>query len=156
MVVHFPQPWWRQGAFARFRPDAIAKLGVTRTWQDARLFPNHTLWENIALATPGQIGENPLLALARPGRVRTQHASVLDTATSMLDDFALPGRASSTAEQLSLGESKRLSIARALATGARVIVLDEPLSGLDSDGVISLIHTLEKLTKDSKVTLPHN
>ena len=152
-VLHFPQPWWRQGALARFRPDTVAKLGITRTWQDTRLFPNHTLWENIALATPGQIGENPFWALARPGRVRAQEASILDSAAAMLQRLGLPGRADSTGERLSLGESKRVSIARALATGAHILVLDEPFSGLDSYGVTTLTRTLERLTQENRVTL---
>lgn len=153
VVLHFPQPWWRQGAFARFRPDSIAKLGITRTWQDIRLFPNHTLWENIALATPEQVGENPLLAVARPAKVRAQQASVFGSAATMLEHLGLPGRADSTGERLSLGESKRVAIARALATKSRIIVLDEPFSGLDASGVTSLTQTLERLTQENPITL---
>jgi ABC-type branched-subunit amino acid transport system ATPase component len=153
VALRFPQPWWHRLAMARFRPDAIAKMGITRTWQDTRLFPNHTLWENIALATPGQVGENPLWALGRPGKVRTQHSEVLSSAGELLKGLGLPGRANSTADQLSLGESKRVAIARSLATRAGIIVLDEPLSGLDASGVRSLIRTLEQLTTERRVTL---
>jgi branched-chain amino acid transport system ATP-binding protein len=153
VVLRFPQPWWRQGAFASFRPDTIAKLGITRTWQDTRLFPNHTLWENIALATPDQVGENPMWALARPARVRAQQSSIFDSAASMLEHLGLPGRSDSTGERLSLGESKRVAIARALATQARAIVLDEPFSGLDGQGVKSLTRTLEQLTQEHQIAL---
>jgi len=153
IVLRFPQPWWCRGTMARFRPDAIAKFGITRTWQDTRLFPNHALWENIAVATPGQIGENPFCALTRPARVRRQDRAAFDSSATLLDHLGLPGRADSTADQLSLGESKRVAIARALATRAQMIVLDEPLSGLDADGVTSLVRMLERLTAESQITL---
>jgi ABC-type multidrug transport system ATPase subunit len=70
-----------------------------------------------------------------------------------LEHLGLGGLADSSGIGLSLGESKRVALARALATGARIIVLDEPLSGLDYEGVRSFIRTLEAVSEEKGIVL---
>ena len=67
----FPRRWWQElNPWDHFRPEFVAKEGIGRTWQDVRLFGDLSLRDNIAVAEPGQPGENPLMALIAPGYVR--------------------------------------------------------------------------------------
>lgn len=137
-VFRFPgSPWnWRRPPF---RPETIASLGVARTWQDLRLFPNHTLVDNLALAIPCQPGENPVSLLFRRSLVRRREQEVSRQSRMILDRLGLDGRQDSSAYRISLGQMKRVAIAQAVQTGARVLFLDEPLASLDADGANALI-----------------
>lgn len=151
---HFPGRWWQGlNPFNRFTPERMSREGVGRTWQEIRLFPTQNLRDNIALATPGQLGENPVWALLRRRAVQRQERVILNSAEEALSELGLKGREISSADKVSLGQSKRVAIARAVQTGARILFLDEPLAGLDEAGVGEVMNLLEKLAYDEKITL---
>ena len=151
---HFPGRWWQGlNPFNRFTPERMSREGVGRTWQEIRLFPTQNLSDNIALATPGQLGENPVWALLRRRAVQRQERVILNSAEEALSELGLKGREISSADKVSLGQSKRVAIARAVQTGARILFLDEPLAGLDEAGVAEVMNLLEKLAWDKKITL---
>jgi branched-chain amino acid transport system ATP-binding protein len=69
----FPRSWWQElNPLDRFLPERLAQEGVGRTWQDIRLFSTQSLQDNIAVATPDQIGENPIWAFLRRFKVRDE------------------------------------------------------------------------------------
>ena len=151
---HFPGGWWQGlNPFNRFTPERMSREGVGRTWQEIRLFPTQNLSDNIALATPGQLGENPVWALLRRRAVQRQEKVILNSAKEALSELGLKGREISSADKVSLGQSKRVAIARAVQTRARILFLDEPLAGLDEAGVGEVMNLLEKLAHDEKITL---
>jgi len=151
---HFPGHWWQGlNPFNRFTPERMSREGVGRTWQEIRLFPTQNLSDNIALATPGQLGENPVWALLRRRAVQRQERVILNSAEEALSELGLKGREISSADKVSMGQSKRVAIARAVQTGARILFLDEPLAGLDEAGVGEVMNLLEKLAYDEKITL---
>ena len=151
---HFPRHWWQGlNPFDRFTPERMSREGIGRTWQEIRLFPTQNLRNNIALATPGQLGENPVWALLRRRAVQRQERVILNSAEEALSELGLKGRKISSADKISLGQSKRVAIARAVQTGARIFFLDEPLAGLDEAGVGEVMNLLEKLACDEKITL---
>jgi branched-chain amino acid transport system ATP-binding protein len=150
----FPIPWWKKmNALNHFSPEFVAQKGITRTWQDIRLFNSQSLIENLTVAYNGLNGENPFYALVRQKKVKRQNIETQENATELLVNFGLKDVLMNIAGKISLGQSKRLAIARAIATGARILFMDEPFSGLDLNGIKSMIEFLRKLSFEKKMTI---
>jgi len=150
----FPRRWWQElNPWDHFRPEFVAQEGIGRTWQDVRLFHSLSLRNNIAVAEPDSPGENPLIALLAPARANRRESELNTQADAMLARLGLAGRESSSGDMVSLGQSKRVAIARAVAAGARILFLDEPLAGLDRQGITDVLTLLESLVREEKLTL---
>lgn len=153
-TYHFPRRWWQElNPWDHFRPEFVASEGLGRTWQDTRLFGAQSLRDNIGVAMPRQPGENPALVLLTPGRVQRAEREIRERADAMLAQLGLEGRERSSADKISLGQSKRVAIARAVAAGTRILFLDEPLAGLDQQGIRNVLDLLESIVRDHSVTL---
>ncbi len=150
----FPRRWWETiSPFAQFTPGRMTRAGVSRTWQDIRLFPSQTLLDNVAVAVPNQQGERPSRLLLRPLGAARQEARVRDVAGSALARVGLSGYVNASADRVSLGQAKRAAFVRAVETGARILLLDEPLAGLDDNGVSDILSVLSDLAKTRGLTL---
>lgn len=150
----FPRPWWKElNPFDHFTPESVAQEGIGRTWQDVRLFGTQSLRDNISVAVPGHPGENPVMALIALKGLAGTEREIASRADKMLAELGLAGRESSSADKISLGQSKRVAIARAVAAGAKILFLDEPLAGLDRQGVADVLALLESLVKTEAVTM---
>lgn len=140
-------------------PDRLARLGLARLWQDIRLFPTMTVLENVLAASPHAIGINPVRALFAPGKVKQQEREFRAQALTWLDMLGMADRADSSGDKLSVGQSKRVAIARMLQTGSKVLLLDEPLAGLDHDSAAKLVEDLNRLadvTHQAMLIVEHN
>ena len=140
-------------------PDRLARLGIARLWQDIRLFPTMTVLENVMAASPHAIGINPAIALFALGRVKRQESAFREQAMHWLDLLGMVDRAESSGDKLSVGQSKRVAIARLLQTGAQVLLLDEPLAGLDVESAEKLVQDLNHLadtTHRAMLVVEHN
>jgi branched-chain amino acid transport system ATP-binding protein len=102
------------------RPHAVAARGIARTFQIVKPFPGLTVKENVTLA-----------AFLRHPLRRDAEAAALE----VLDRLGLARRAGELASQLTLMDQKRLELAKALATGPRLLLLDEPMGGLNPSEV---------------------
>lgn len=141
------------GFQARFRPERLAMAGLGRSWQDTRLFATQSLLHNVAVAKPGQIGEQPAAAVARRGAsLRAERANRL-AATALLEQLGLAARADSSADMVSLGQAKRIEIARAVYARGEILFLDEPLAGLDFTGRQEVLRLLADFVNQHGVTL---
>lgn len=150
----FPRPWWKQlNPFDHFAPERVAREGIGRTWQDIRLFSTQSLEENVAVAAPHQLGENPFNALFHFLKVNRQEKENLVLSQKALAHLGLGDRTRSSADRISLGQSKRVAIARAIRAGAKVLFLDEPLAGLDVDGVNDIIELIRGIAGAGNLTL---
>lgn len=150
----FPRPWWaRLNPFDHFSPERMAQECVARTWQEIRLFGTLDLCANLAVAIPGQAGENPALALLRRPKMHGQEQVNRESARVALAELGLGGREESSADMVSLGQAKRVAIARAVLGGAKILFLDEPLAGLDREGIGQVLKLLEALARDDQITL---
>jgi branched-chain amino acid transport system ATP-binding protein len=153
-TYRFPRRWWQEmNPWDHYRPEFVSREGIGRTWQDIRLFSKLTLQDNIDIAIPSQPGENPLRALFSLGQNSTFSPHNNSDALTMLDRLGLTGREKSSADMVSLGQSKRVAIARAVVAGARVLFLDEPLAGLDRQGIKDVLSLLESLVRERNFTL---
>lgn len=153
-TCRFPRSWiGNLNPFDRFTPEFVAGEGLGRTWQDVRLFGTHSLRDNIAVADSQNPGENPLIALFAPRRSNRREAEICQQAKNMLAQLGLAGRDDSSGDMISLGQSKRVAIARAVAGGARILFLDEPLAGLDRQGIRDTLSFLRAMAREQRLTL---
>ncbi len=112
-------------------PDAVARLGLLRTFQTARVFPGMSVLDNVLVGAHLRV-RSPFLAQAlRLPSVRAEERSLRARAVALLDLVGLAGREDAPATTLPIGEQKLLELARALMPAPRVVLLDEPAAGLN-------------------------
>jgi branched-chain amino acid transport system ATP-binding protein len=136
-----------------WRPQAIVAAGIARTFQNLRLFTDLTALDNVLASLPGQAGEEPVAAIFRPFHVASAQRRRRDEARAILDRVGLSHRANDFVRNLSYGEQKLLIIGRVLATGAELLLLDEPASGLSAGALDGVMTLLRRLQDDGKTLL---
>jgi len=114
-----------------WRPDRIANAGLVRTFQIARGFPRLSVYENLMLYGDAQPGEGVLAALRRSQAVRQREAELLDAAQVVATRLNLVRLLNDPASSLSGGQKKLLEIGRVLMARPQIILLDEPVAGVN-------------------------
>jgi branched-chain amino acid transport system ATP-binding protein len=114
------------------RPHEICTLGVARTFQNIRLFKELTALDNVRIACHARARSGFFHALFLTGRHRSEERRIVARAEEYLAVMGLAHRAAEIAKGLPYGEQRRLEIARALATGPKVLCLDEPAAGMNA------------------------
>lgn len=133
-------------------PQAVVSLGVVRTFQHVRLFLRMSVLENVMVAFPSDPAENVALALV-PGWRKRERDRRRDAA-ELVDFVGLPAaKLHDRASELSYGQQKLLSIARLLATGGEVLLLDEPSSGLDPLHLERMLELLRRMRSEHRTIL---
>jgi len=112
-------------------PHRINHLGIARTFQNIRLFRNLSVLDNVRVAYHRHIGYGPLSALSRGGAFARGERELRDWAEELLSFVHLADRKEELAGNLAYGAQRRLEIARALASGPKVLLLDEPAAGMN-------------------------
>jgi branched-chain amino acid transport system ATP-binding protein len=133
----------------RLAPHRIARLGLARTFQDLRLIQQITVLDNVVFARPNQRGERLSYALFRFG-VAEEEARNREEAIRLLRLVGLKEKQSELAGELSYGEQKLLTLACCLAIEARVLLLDEPVSGVFPEMATRILDLLCRLRDDGK------
>jgi len=130
------------------RPRSAVACGLARTFQTPQTFVNLTCRENVLLGM-SQEGITGLSAtwVLRPRLARAERDR-WGRAAALLDLVNLAGRADDLAGALSYGEQRRLEIARALATGPKMVLLDEPAAGLNQRETEQLAELIERIRDD--------
>jgi ABC-type branched-subunit amino acid transport system ATPase component len=135
------------------KPRAIVAVGIARTFQNLRLFVDLTALDNVVVALPAQSGEEPLAAIFRPLHVARAQGRRREEARAILAHVGLADRANEFVRNLSYGEQKLLTVARGLATGAELLLLDEPASGLSAGALDQIMTLLRRLQSEGKTLL---
>ena len=125
-------------------PDAIARRGISRSFQRTNVFPRLTVLENLRLAA-GADGHGSYNLLGRGGRRWTRQ---VEQATAVADAVALGGRLREIAGRLSYGEQRQLEVGIALATRPGLLLLDEPTAGMSPEETERMTRMLEALPRD--------
>ncbi|MFW6068807.1 MAG: ABC transporter ATP-binding protein [Chloroflexota bacterium] len=112
-------------------PDQIAHLGISRTYQNIRLFANMTAIENILVGMDPRLNSTWLGAVFGTRQSREEEERALKEATELLRFVGLTGKGDYLAANLPYGDQRRLEIARALASKPKLLLLDEPTAGMN-------------------------
>jgi branched-chain amino acid transport system ATP-binding protein len=136
-----------------FSPDRIAHRGIARTFQNIRLFRNLTVLDNVLVGLHVRREANLAEALLALPRHRAEEARMASTATQLLRDVGLEDFSSYRASALPYGQQRRLEIARALATGPRVLLLDEPAAGMNPAETEDLMRLITDIRERFNLTI---
>jgi branched-chain amino acid transport system ATP-binding protein len=127
------------------RPDTITKLGMARTFQNIRLFPNLSVLDNVKLGRHCRTVSNFFSIVLRLKSQRQEEDETTQKAMEALQFVGLDWKADFIASSLPYGEQRRLEIARALATDPVLLLLDEPAAGMNPQETESLIKLVGKI-----------
>jgi branched-chain amino acid transport system permease protein len=143
---------------SNWTPHRIAISGMSRSYQDVRVFGRMSALDNVMIAIPEQPGKHLLNVFLHPWRVRRVEREARERAMAHLQFVGLEGKAETSAASLPFGEQKLLALARLLATEAEVLLLDEPASGMDSNSVERMLGLIARLREGGKCVciIEHN
>ena len=142
----------------RLAPWRTVRLGLARSFQDVRLFERMTVLDNVLVALPTQPGERLGPLFFAPRRTAEAERRNRDQALGSLAFVGLADRAGEIASSLAFGEQKLVALARLIATGADVLLLDEPASGVDLQWVRRILDLIRQLAASGKTVciVEHN
>ncbi len=135
------------------KPDKIAARGMTRTFQNIRLFKQLSVLDNVRIGAHRHSGYGLLAALLKTPHEAAREREIVSDAEKLLEALGLSDRRNELAGSLPYGAQRRLEIARALATGARTLLLDEPAAGMNERETEALMHDLTGLREKFGLTL---
>lgn len=132
--------------------------GIGRSFQDVRIFENISVIDNVLVALPGQYSESLFKLFFQPARVRRHEQRNRSQAMALLEQVGLADKALESAGDLSYGEQKLLAIARLVATGADILLFDEPAAGVDAVWAAKMIEIIRALAQSGKAVclVEHN
>lgn len=137
----------------RLRPDQITRLGISRTYQNIRLFPDMTALENILVGQHLFLNSSWLSAVINTPRVRAEEKMALEEAQRLLNYVNLTGKGDMLARNLPYGAQRRLEIARALATKPKLLLLDEPSAGMNPSETEDLTEFIRRLRDELGISI---
>jgi branched-chain amino acid transport system ATP-binding protein len=135
------------------RPYEIARLGMTRTFQNIRLFTDMSVLENVMTARHLRTGQGLADALAGTPRHHREERATRARAMELLRILGLDGQAGEHATSLPYGSQRRLEIARALATDPKLLLLDEPAAGMNPEEALELAQLIRWLRDELQLTI---
>jgi ABC-type branched-subunit amino acid transport system ATPase component len=138
------------------RPHQIVKLGIARTFQTVRLFPNMTVLENAMVGQHCRSKSGVFGAIARTSRVKHEEERITERAREALDFFGsrLAGyRQEQPAFALSYANRRRLEMARAMATDPQLLLLDEPTAGMNPRETLELRDHIVRMRDELGLTV---
>lgn len=121
------------------KPEKITAAGISRTFQNIRLFSHMTALDNVLVGMHSRMHTNLAEILLRTGNFHSREQAARRRAMELIEITGLSGREGEWAHQLSYGEQRRLEIARALAAAPELLLLDEPTAGMNSTEAQSLM-----------------
>jgi branched-chain amino acid transport system ATP-binding protein len=134
-------------------PDQIARMGISRTYQNIRLFPSMTAIENILVGEHPQLSTTWIEAIFQTRRFREEEEAALEEARRLLNFVGLTGMGDLLARNLPYGAQRRLEIARALASKPKLLLLDEPTAGMNIHETSEMTQFIKNLRDELGITI---
>jgi ABC-type branched-subunit amino acid transport system ATPase component len=131
----------------------IASLGMARTFQNIRLFPQISVLDNMLLGTPYERGDGFWSGLLQTGAMKSEEKRNTAKAMALLEKVGMADKASELAMNLSHGQRRLVELARALATDAGLFLLDEPTAGVFPETRQVIMNIIRELDAQNKAVL---
>ena len=127
------------------KPHQVCHLGMCRTFQNIRLFPEMTVLDNVLVAQFRHRSLSPLALLMHSPKFRDEEKKCREQALGFLEFVGLSDRANAISSSLAYGLQRRLEIARALATDPVLLLLDEPAAGMNPQETIEMVQLISRI-----------
>ncbi|MER3399608.1 MAG: ABC transporter ATP-binding protein [Thermoflexus sp.] len=135
------------------RPDQIAAMGISRTFQNIRLFGNMTVVENVLVGMHTRYQATPLDIVFRTRRYREEERRLREEALQLIRFVGLRASPDELAKNLPYGEQRKVEIARALAAKPKLILLDEPTAGMNPQETAETTRLIRRLRDELGITV---
>ncbi|RRK10586.1 ABC transporter ATP-binding protein [Lactiplantibacillus garii] len=135
------------------QPAQIAKIGISRTFQNIRLFKELSVLDNVRIAMTNHYHEGFLTSILRLPKYYQTEAAMTKAAQELLAIFDLTAVADLPAKSLPYGIQRRLEIVRALATKPKLLFLDEPAAGMNPEETADLTRLIRKIQREFHITI---
>ena len=134
-------------------PDRVTRLGISRTYQNIRLFKNMTAVENILVGMQPHLKSGLLGGIFRDPRTNREEKEAVEEAIRLLAFIDLKGKGDLLAKNLPYGQQRRLEIGRALASKPALLLLDEPTAGMNPRETQDMVDFIRRLRDELGVTI---
>jgi branched-chain amino acid transport system ATP-binding protein len=133
--------------------ERVTRYGISRTYQNIRLFNNMTAVENILVGQHPHLKTFWLEAIFKTGRFVKEERGAYEEALRLLKFVGLPGIGDELAHNLPYGQQRRLELARALANRPKLLLLDEPTAGMNPQESAEMMRFIKQLRDELKITI---
>src|SRR5690348_6511733 len=147
------QIWFRGERLDGLTPDRVAAVGISRTYQNIRLFRNITAIENLLVGMHLHLRSHWWGAVFNTGYTRRDEERAHQEALRLLQFVGLKGRGDILARNLAYGEQRRLEIGRALATKPKLLMLDEPTAGMNPRETSEMMDFIHRVRDEFGITI---
>ncbi|MGH7080818.1 MAG: ABC transporter ATP-binding protein [Acetobacteraceae bacterium] len=145
--------WFQDERIDGLTPDRVAAVGISRTYQNIRLFRNITAIENLLVGMHLHVRAHWWGAVLGTPHTRSEEARAHAEALKLLHFVGLSGRGDHLARNLPYGEQRRLEIGRALATRPKLLLLDEPTAGMNPHETSEMMVFIQKVRGEFGITV---
>ena len=135
------------------RPDQVTASGIARIFQNNRLFRELTVFDNVMIGTHYRIRSSALAAILRLPSYMKEEKAAYEEAMSLLEGLGLASYVDEPAGKLPFGLQRRLEVARALSTKPKLLLLDEPATGMSSEETAEMMDFILKIREDYDLTI---
>jgi branched-chain amino acid transport system ATP-binding protein len=135
------------------RPYGITARGIARTFQNIRLFPSLSVFDNVRVAFHRHLRNHSIASLLRGGGFHAEERDIERRTTELLQIFDLTRFADEPAKSLPYGNQRRLEIVRALATQPRLLLLDEPAAGMNPTEKMELTRLIAEVRERFRIAI---
>ena len=137
----------------RMLPDRITHLGISRTYQNIRLFTNLSAIENILVGQHPRLHAGMFSSILKTPSMLQEEKEALKEARRLLAYVGLKGKGDLRSKNLPYGDQRRLEIARALASKPKILLLDEPTAGMNPSETQAMVHFIRRLRDELGITI---
>ncbi len=135
------------------KPYQIVSLGMARTFQNIRLFSNLSVLENVLTGFHHKLKYSLLDTILRTPKFKKNEKIMRNVALDLLESVNLKDKANFKASELPYGDRRKVEIARALATGPKMLLLDEPAAGMNPQETLNLMYFIEEIREKFDLTI---
>jgi ABC-type branched-subunit amino acid transport system ATPase component len=138
---------------SNLKPYSIARLGIARTFQNLRLFNSMTVADNVKTALHYRLQQNLMHTLAGTSALKKSEEQANEQVANILEKLELTGITNHMVSGLPYGQRRLVEIARALSLSPQILLLDEPVAGMNPSESLDLIKKIRKLVDDGTTVI---